>query len=377
VALSTVLLLASGLLLQTFWSLRHTNIGFAAGNVLTFNVALSDVRYPALADEVRFYDALLGQVRAMPGVASAGMTTLLPLTPGEFGDGFYRVGEDDRYPNIPIARLQNVTPGYLDAIGLPLKAGRMLLPSDRAGAPPVVVVNETLQRRFFPGGAVGRQIRFRNNVTDIVGVVGDKQHRSLREVPRADMYFPRAQVAHPRYLGWVAIRVDGDPMAALTPVRRIIERLDPEVAIDDVETMASRVETAVAADRFRATLIGVLGLVALVLAALGLYGVVAHAVGRDARDIAVRLALGAGAGRTVARVLRSVLLLTAAGITAGFAVAWSAQALVAGFLSGVTPFDPATVAAVVATLVAVAAAAALGPAARAARLDPATILKSQ
>ena len=376
VALSTALLLGSGLLLRTLWTMRAVDPGFGAAGVLTFNIALGARAYPSLEDEVRFYDSLLAGIRAIPGVEASGATTLLPLTPGEFGDGFYRVGFNDIYPKIPIARLQNVTSGYLEAIGLPLRKGRTLQESDTTSSPRVVVVNETLEREYFPGGALGRQIRFRGDTADIVGIVGDKQHRSLRERPRADMYFPRSQVAHPRFFGWVAVRTSADPATVLAPVRGLIAALDPGVALDNVETMERRLDAALAPDRFRAFLVSTLAAVALALAGLGLYGLIALTVTRSARDIAIRMALGASAGRTVARVVRNLLLLTAAGIVAGVGLAMAGRELVARFLVGVTPFDPSTIGIVAAVLLVAAALAAVGPAARASRIDPASVLRT-
>jgi putative ABC transport system permease protein len=376
VALSTALLLGGALLLRTFWTMRAVDPGFAPVGVITFNLALAARSYPALEDEVRFHDALLAGIRALPGVEAAGATTLLPLTPGEFGDGFYRVGYADVYPKIPIARLQNVTAGYLEAIGLPVRQGRTLREYDTGSSPRVVVVNETLERQYFPDGALGRQIRFRGVTADIVGVVGDKQHRSLRERPRADMYFPRSQVTNPRLFAWVAIRTTVDPPSVLPPVRDLIGALDPNVALDNVETMARRLDAAVAPDRFRAVLVSALAIVALALAVLGLYGLIALTVARTARDIAIRMALGAGAPRMVARVVGHLLLLTAAGVVAGVGLAMAGQELVARFLVGVTPFDPTTIAIVAVVLLAAAAVAAAGPAARASRIDPAAVLRA-
>lgn len=376
VALSTTLLIGGGLLLRTFWNMQHTDPGFAADSVLTFNIALSEAAYPTLSDEVRFYDQLQDTLQRLPGVRASGTTTLLPLTPGEFGDGFYRVGFDDQYPNIPIARLQNVTPGYLEAVGLPVKQGRTFEPTDDAGGAPVVIVNEELQRRFFPDGALGRQIRFRNVVADVVGVVGDKRHRGFRDSARPEMFFPRAQVVWPRLFAWVAIRTTGDPLGLVPQVRDAVQAIDRSVALDNIATMADRVNTALAPDRFRAFLIGALAVVALLLAAIGLYGLIAHAVDRDSRDIAIRMALGASATGTVGTVLRSVLLLSGTGILLGMGAALAAREWLAAFVSGVSVTDPLTLAVVAGTLLVVAALAAAGPAARASRIDPATALRS-
>jgi predicted permease len=376
VALSTALLVGGGLLVRTFLTMRATDTGFAPANVLTFNLELGPARYSTLADEVRFYDQLLERVRVLPGVEAAGATTLLPLTPGEFGDGFYRVGMNDVYPNLPIARLQNVTPGYFEAVGLPLRKGRTFTPADAAGAQPVVIVNETLEWRDFPGGAIGRQIRFRNVVHEIVGVVGDKHHRSLRETPRADMYYPRPQVAHPRFFSWVAIRTGRDAGPLLASVRDIVSAIDPGVAIDNVDSMAGRLDRALAPDRFRAMLVGALAVVAVLLAGLGLYGLIAHAVAKDQRNIAIRMALGANGRHTVSRVVSHVVLLASAGMLIGGGLAYVGHTLVAGFLAGVDAFDPLTLVVVAAILLAVTLLAALGPASRASRVDPAVVLRA-
>ena len=377
VALSTALLIGGGLLMRTFLAIRSTDPGFSAPGVLTFNLALSPATYPALADEVRFYAQLLARVRAMPGVDAAGATTLLPFTPGEFGDGFYRVGFNDVAPNIPIARLQNVTPGYFEAVGLPIMRGRVFTAADSASSAPVVVVNEALERRDFPEGAIGRQIRFRGVVFDVVGVVGDKRHRNLREVPRAEMYYPRSQVDNPRYFSWVAIRASRDPLTLVAEIRAVVSRLDPAVAIDKVDTLQHRVEAVIAPDRFRASTVGLLALTALLLAGLGLYGLVAHAVARDSRNIAIRMALGATGAATVGRVVRRVLALTATGVAIGGALAWAGSTLVIGCLAGVAPVDPLTLAVVAALLITIAVVAATGPAIRASRVDPAQALRSQ
>jgi predicted permease len=376
VAVSTALLIGGGLLVRTFLNMQNVDVGFAPDHVLTFNISVGQARYPALDDEVRLQESLLERIRRMPGVEAAGSSTLLPFAPGEFGDGFYRVGFNDVYPKIPIARLQVVTAGYFEAVGLPLRKGRTFTHADGAGGQPVVIVNDALERRDFPDGALGRQIRFLGVIADIVGVVGAKHHRSLRETPRAEMYYPRAQVAHPRFLAWFAVRSSGSPESLTGPIRDALTELDPTLAIDSVATLGSRIDRALAPDRFRATLIGALAVVALLLAGLGLYGLVAYAVSRDARVTAIRMALGASGGDAVRRVVGHVLLLTLAGAAGGAALAYAGHSLIAGFLAGVAPMDPVTVAVVVALLFAVALAAAIGPATRASRVDPATVLRS-
>jgi putative ABC transport system permease protein len=378
VALSTTLLACGGLLLRTYLTMQRVDPGFAPGadSTLTFNLSLNEQRYPTLDSEVRFYDALIDTLQSRPGVAAVGTTTLLPLSPGEFGDGFFRVGFNDAAPDIPIARLQNVTPGYFNAIGLRLIRGRLIGAGDTAGAPRAVVVNEALERRYFPDGAIGHRIIFRGVEREVVGIVADKHHRSLRDTPRPEMFYPRTQSSHPRLFAWVAVRTTGDAMRMLPDVRAAVAALDPTVAVDDAQLMRTRVNRALAPDRFRAALIMALAVVALLLAALGLYGLIAHAVARETRDIAIRMALGAGQGRAVRRVLRNVAALSAAGLVAGLGAAWLARGWLESFLFGVTPEDPLTLTGVAALLMLVSVAAALGPALRASRIDPATELRS-
>jgi ABC-type antimicrobial peptide transport system permease subunit len=213
-------------------------------------------------------------------------------------------------------------------------------------------------------------------VAEVVGVVSDKRHRSLREQPRADMYFPRSQVAHPRLFAWYAIR-GRDPARLLPAVRELVGGLDAGVALDDVGMMEERVDAALGPDRFRAYLVSALALVALVLAGLGLYALIAFAVARDTRDVAIRMALGATAGRTAWRVVGGVLLLAAGGLGAGLLLAYASRTLLARFLAGVTALDPVAVAVVGAIVLAAAALAAAGPAVRATRIDPAEVLRTQ
>ena len=377
VALSTTLLISGALLVRSLFNMEAVDPGFAPQSVLTFNLSLSERQYPQLVDEVRFYNDLLARVRGLPGVTAAGTSNLLPLTPGEFGDGFFRVGENDAPPNVPIARLQNVMPGYFEAIGLVATTGRTLQPTDTAASAPVVVVNEALQRTFFPSGAVGRQMQFRGINRTVVGVVNDKHHRSLRDTPRPEMFYPRAQITNPRLHAWVIIRGSGDVMSLLPAVRQTVTDLDRGIAIQDARLMSDRVDHAVAPDRFRAVLIGALAIVALMLSAIGLYGLIAYAVARDARDIAIRMALGASAGSTVVGVVRSVVLLAGVGAGLGILGAMAGRPLISDFLLGVGDRNLLTTTAVVAGLMAVAVLAAAGPARRASRVDPASVLRSQ
>jgi putative ABC transport system permease protein len=375
VALSTALLAGGGLLLRTFWDIRATRLGFDTEHLLTFNVALPDSRYPTIDDESRFYDRLTERLRALPGVTAVGTSSLLPLEEGEYRDGFIREGTADQYPNLPIGRLQNVTPGFLETLGLKLRAGRTVQPTDTSTSAPVAVVNETMERLYFPGGATGRRITFRERSVEIVGVVSDKRHRDLREEIQPDLYLPRTQSDEPRLFAWVLMRTTMDPNGLVASARAAVRAVDPEVSVAGIDTMTNRVQATLAPDRFRAILIGSLAAVALLLAAVGLYGVIAYSVALGVRDIAIRMALGATTGDTVGGVLGRVLLLASGGMAAGLALALAGTRLVADFLSGVTEHDPLTLATVVVVLLVVALVAAAGPAVRASRIDPVTALR--
>jgi predicted lysophospholipase L1 biosynthesis ABC-type transport system permease subunit len=240
----------------------------------------------------------------------------------------------------------------------------------------VAVVNELMERRYFPGGAVGRRIRFRGRSVEIVGVVGDKRHHNLREDVQTDLYLPRVQSDEPRFLGWVIVKTASDPDELVLAARDAVRGVDPDVSIASIETMADRARAALAPDRFRATLIGALAGIALVLAAVGLYGLIAHTVSLGSRDIAIRLALGASARGTVGSVIRRVLLLATSGVAAGILFAVAGAAVLRDFLAGVTSHDPLTFVAVALLLLVVAVLAALGPALRASRIDPAVALRA-
>lgn len=377
VALSVALLVAGGLLLRTFRSLVRVDPGFVTEHVLTFNVSLPSVRYPEVEQETAFDEALLDRLRALPGVVEAGTATLLPLAGGDFLDGFQREGRDDEMPDLPAARLQIVTAGYLETLGIPLRRGRTVEPEDRSGAPSVVVVSEALERQYFPGGALGERIFLQGDWREVVGVVGDKRHGGLREEPVPDVYVPRGQIAGPRWSAWVAVRTEGDPLALVPAVRSVVRELEPTVPVVDPEPLSARLAGAVAPERFRAVIVGALALLAVVLAVLGLYGLVAFVVAREARETGIRLALGDAPTRVLVRTVGRAVALAGLGVGVGLAVALASGRFLAAFVPEIGTRDPLTLTVVPALFLAVAALAALGPAMRAGRFDPARILREE
>ena len=379
VALSVVLLVGTGLLLRSLDRLQRVDPGFDPERVVAATVFLTG---PEDDDQAwRFFTDVVGRAAALPGVTAAGAVTTLPMNPVGI-DYDLPFAEDGRRPARPADRAQvdfRVIEGdYFRAVGIPLLRGRPFGPDDRAETRRVAVVNETLARRYFPGadpldrvvwvgGGVGQAV--------IVGVVGDVRHRGLTDRPRPELYVPSAQNPHGGMT--VVARTEGDPATLARDLKRAVYALDADQPITSLVTLPELLARTTAPRRFHVHLLGGFAVLALVLAGVGVYGVVAYAVGRRSREIGVRIALGAGRAEIRRAVFGPTLAPAAAGVVAGAAAAWMLSAYVQGELYEVAPHDPATYVAAVATLLLVAGAACTIPARRAARIDPAITLRSE
>ena len=342
---------------------------------MTFNIAPSDSKYPDSAAIAGFYSTLLPALRKLPGVIAVGSTQFLPFTPGQWGDDFVRVGSSDRAPNLPTTTIQMISPGLPEALGLRVISGRAFTAADTLIAPRVAVVNETLARQHFDNAPLDREVIFQKITWRIVGVLNDKRHTGVLDPPLPELYVPWEQFG--RYTGWVVMRTNGPPLSLLPGAKQVLRAIDPTVAMTRPGTMDDRVAAVIAPERFRATLTGTLGATALILAALGLYGVMAHAVSRRTHEIGLRLALGETPGRVRRDVVRGAIALAAVGIGVGLLIAFGTAPWLAAFLNnGATARDAGTLVVVSAILFAVAVLAAWIPARRAARLDPAQVLRS-
>ncbi len=381
VAVALVLLIGAGLLVQSFQNLRETDLGFQPAGLLTLQLSLPGEQYQTGDQRRAFYDALEARLGAIPGVESVALTSTLPLT-GFDGDVSFNIdGEPVPEPGLSQGTwFRRVTPAYFSTMGIRVVEGRSFTPTDDAAAPPVVVINETFAARHFPGAsAVGRRINL-GNPTDptwreIVGVVADIRNFGIREEGRVATYSPYAQTT----AGFVSpVLRTSVPSASVVPaVRSAIGELDETLAAGSIAPMDDIVSVALAPDRFVAMLLSLFAGLALVLAAVGLYGVVSYGVGRRLPELGVRLALGA-AGRDVgAMILRQSLGLVALGIVLGLAAASALTRLLGGLLFGVPALDPMTFAGVTLLLLGVGAAAASIPAVRAARLDPVRVLSAE
>ena len=378
VALAVVLLIGGGLLINSFTNLASVDPGYAPENVLTFQVSLPQARYPDIVGRRGFHEQLLQRVDTMPGVEYAGAVNILPLTPNNVRMAFAMPGEGD-YQQRAVADVRVVTPEYFDAMGIQLLEGRTFSEQDREGQQRVLLVNETFARRYFPDSSpVNREFQAGpTGMTLIVGIVGDVRHQGLDSEIQPEVYFPHSQAAggFANLPMTFAIRTVGDPMALVPEVRRSVLDLDSSLTVDNVRTMEDRLFSSIAGPRFYAVLLGVFAAIALVLATVGIYGVLAYSVSQRTREIGIRMALGAERRNVLRLILSQGMVLTAIGIVVGLAGAIAVTRYLESMLFGLTALDPTTFVGVTALLVLTAAAACYVPARRATKVDPIVALR--
>jgi predicted permease len=382
-AMAVVLLVGAGLLGRSFLNLMHPDTGFRAEGLLTAGLSLSGSTQAAGERRAAFLDAVLERARALPGVESAAFVNHLPI-----GGDTWRLSlsiEGRPAPDeaeLPSAVIRTVTAGYPKAMGLALVRGRALDERDLATSEPVVVVNEAFARRYFGGGdPTGARVRLGRPEAEgpwrrIVGVVGDARQASVAEPVVPEILFPYGQDP----FGWFAattlvVRTAGDPLALAPGVETLLRAAAPELPLPRVRAMTQVLAASIAEDRFSTLLLGALAAVALFLAAVGVYAVMAYAVRRRRQEIGVRMALGARSAGVLAMVLRDGLRLALAGAAIGLAGALAVSRLLRAVLHDVSPADPVAFGVALAVLVAVAVAASIVPARRAARVDPAATLR--
>jgi putative ABC transport system permease protein len=380
-ALCVVLLIAAGLLFSSLLSLERVNPGFSPCGVITAGVAVQQNRYPDSAGMLRFYRAVLGEVAAQPGFEAAGVTTHLPFSGQGWGNGFEIEGRPAPPGHGFSAQVRAISPGYFRSMGIPLLAGRDVTERDSEKAPGVVLINQTLARRYWPAGdPVGKRIRIDADWLTVSGVVGDLHHLRLDLQPDPEIYLPYPQLSSAlmnlvgRGLSLV-VRTPLDTAAASTELRKAIHSADREMAVWDIAPMETLIADSVAQPRFRTSVIGLFAALAVVLACVGIYSVISYAVAQRVQEIGIRMALGARPGNVVGMVLGRTLMLVAPAAVAGVVGALAASQLLAGLLFGVKPNDPATYVIYPLALILVALAAAYIPARRAASLDPMSALR--
>jgi putative ABC transport system permease protein len=380
VAAALVLLAGAGLMLRTMANLRAIELGFRPDHLLTMRTTLPQSKYREAAQRLSFYERVIAGVRALPGVESAAYSSLLPfLSPGN--TTWFSIEGIPPDPDDPRDTLfRTGTSEYLHTLGVPVVEGRLLDSRDVVDAPLSIVVNDMLARKYWPrGSALGGRIRLgdaNGPFYTIVGVVKDVRERGHTLATKPLVYLPYAQRlgSFPEYL---AVRTTGAPADLMDAIRRIIARVDPDQPISSVRTMDEIVDLDVADRQQQMILLGTFAGLALLLASIGLYGVLSYAVAQRSREIGLRIALGATAGSVMRVVVARGLGLTAMGLSIGLALAWVATRAMQTVLYGVTPGDPSTYAAVVGLLGGIAWFASYLPARRASRMDPIAVLRAE
>ena len=381
-AVSLMLLTTAGLLARSLATLQRADPGFRVDHLVTLELSLPDTRYHAAPAQTAFEQRLLDGVRAVPGISGAGIATTLPLSGADLGAAFTIDGRPN--PDNPngyyVAPYYSVSPAFFATLGIPVLRGRAFADSDVADAVPVLVVSDSLAKKYFPGeDPVGRHVRLgfgRPGTTyTIVGVVGDVKQRELGQAMQPQFYTAFAQLPWP-FMSVIA-RASGDPGAMSGLIRHVIAGIDPNQPPGEIKTMDEYVARSTATPSLTTFIVGGLAGFAALLAAVGLYGVMAYSVALRRREFGIRLALGAQPRSVGWLVMREALVVSSGGVAIGVAGALASARVVRGLLYGVQPDDPATFAVVAAGLTLVLLAAALAPARRSVRTDPLESLRAE
>ena len=383
IALAVVTLSGAGLMMRSLWNLQAIDLGFSPDNVLAVQIA-PPARY---VDEqaTQLYDRIIERVQAIPGVEAAGAVEDLPITDG---NSIWSILIDGApmtsVANAPAAMPQKVAHGYFDAMRIPIVRGRTFTESDHVDAPLVAVVNETMAREMWPGkDAIGGTVKMLNETmpwATVVGVVKDVRSTGFLTDPPPTMYFPQPQAARIAYYVpsqmWLIVRTKGDPRAVAGQVRSIVREIEPTAPIARLQTMNEAVAASVAPRRFTSLLLLGFATVALVLAGLGIYSVIAWSVTERRAEMGIRMALGASRGRVVGQVLGEGVRTAAIGAVVGLVIAFGTTGFLRSLVVGISPGDPVTLVVVTVALMLVAVAASYVPARRASGVDPVRAIRA-
>jgi len=378
VALSLVLLAGAGLMIRSFIRLQDVSVGFNPDHVLTMELSLSEAKYGQGEPRKTMIQQVIDRLKALPGVKSAGVTTLLPLTGDNFDSAIEIEGQELEVPGrSPTTEVRVVTPEYFKTMAIPLEEGRVFTPQDTRTAPHVLLINQTLARRWLPReDPIGRRATLGWNgfAGQIVGVVGDTKEFGLDAEVRGEIYIPYSQAPFWPTVA-LALRTVSDPTSLANAARAAVLQADPDQPVSEVRTMEQIVSGFVSQPRFRAVLLGLFAGLALILAAVGVYSVVSYVVAQRTHEIGVRIAIGAGQGDVLKLVVGQCMLLVLVGVTTGVAAALGLTRLLASWLYEVRSTDPATFVGVSLLLVLTAFLASYIPARRATKVDPMVALR--
>jgi putative ABC transport system permease protein len=380
IALAMTLLVGAGLLIRSFARLAGESPGFEPSGALVAGVSLPESTYPEGEAREGFTTRFLERLRALPGLQAAGLSMPMAMV-GEYSSGYEIEGEPPAEGGRLITLFYAVSPGFFDVMKTPLIRGRYISEADRLGSTRVILINDFLAERHFAGvDPVGRRMRVQQGYNssdwrEIVGVVGNTKHDGLGDRTRAQVYEPYLQ--HPYFSAFnlVVRATTSDPTAVVPQIRSVLRELDPELPLARVRTLEEIVDTTVRQQRFSTTLIGTFGGAALLLSAVGLYGVIAYTVGLRRQEFAIRIAHGAGRRDILRLVLQGAAVMASAGIVLGLGAAWLLRGVLASLLFNISPSDPMTYLSVAAVLMLTTILASAVPAIRATRVDPIEALR--
>jgi putative ABC transport system permease protein len=379
VALSLVLLAGAGLMLRSFHRLTSVDPGFQTARLLTMDMVASPTKYREPAQRAAYFSRLFAEIRSVPGVQEVGTTHFLPLQERVSGSCFNRAGEPPPDIRSPSSGYLVVSPGYFQAMGMPLIAGRNFDTRDRVGSPSAIVVNQEFVRQHLAGrDPIGQKLQLCwtvENPVEVVGVVGNTRQTKLQTAPQPIIFVNNLQA--PFSFANIVVRTATDPMALARAVEAAIHRVDPEQAVSHVQSMDVVLSDSVAQPRLQVGLLSVFAAIAAALAMVGVYGVVAYSAARRVREIGIRMALGAVPADVRRLLLREGLLLGGFGVTIGLAGAFALTRLLRDLLFEISPNDPATLVAVAASILAVVFLATIVPANRAAGVEPTVALRHE
>jgi len=380
VALALVLVCGSGLMARSFVELNRVNPGFQADRLLTVRMFLVPAKYGSASARAAVVEQMLSGIRALPGVNSAASIHLLPLIGIGSGSGVARADRPEPPPGSGTgAAFSIISDGYFQAMGIPLIAGREFDAHDRTGSPSVAIINEAAARMLYPNeNPIGKRLRVDWGdpaQAEIVGVASNSRFEGIEAQPEPFVFLPNSQ--RPNLFCSLVIRTSGDPVTMIAAVREAIRNVDSQQGVMETRTMEQRISDSVAQPRLQTILLGLFGLLALVLACLGIYGVLAYAVSQRLREIGVRVALGATPGAILRQILGTGLGLAGIGLAIGLGAALGLTRYLESLLYAVRPTDPTVFASAIATLLVVAMSACYIPARRAARVDPIAVLREE
>ena len=384
VAVAFVLLIAAGLLLRSFQQLMTVDPGFETGNILTFQLSVPRSENADPGQRARLYSEMIQRLENVPGVQAVGASTSLPLHIASVSDSFVIVGRPAPESGVwPTARFDSVSPGYFKAMGVPLRAGRMFTEQDDLDHPPVMIVNETMARRYWPGeDPVGAQVDTGASLNDgsravfeVVGVVGDLHDTNLERDPEPCMYVCYHQQAL-RFMSFT-MRTSVDPMSLVAAVRKEVAAVTRDEAPFEFYSTDELLAVSLRQRKAVTLLLSIFAALAVGLSAIGLYGIIAYSVARRTHEIGVRMAVGGQRSDVLVMVLKQGLVLTGIGLAIGVVASLGATRVLASMLYEISPIDPVTFIAVSALLAAVALLACYMPARRATKVDPAIALRCE